>query len=53
MGLFRNKKELQFGTCDLIASHVQVPRNTGEEHYFVNLGVGRMTAVNKESLGGH
>lgn len=53
MGLFRSNEELQFGTCDLIANHVRVPRNTGEEHYFVNLGVGRGPVINKESIGGN
>lgn len=31
MGLFRNYKELQIGTCNLTENHVQVLRNKREE----------------------
>lgn len=34
IGLFGNNKELQLGTCDLMANHAQVQRNEGEKHSF-------------------
>lgn len=48
MGLFGNNKELQFKTCGLNASHVQVQRNKGEGCCFMDLGG---AVVNKEFIG--
>ena len=48
MGLFGNNKELQFKTCGLNASHVQVQRNKGEGCCFMDLGG---AVVNEEFIG--